>query len=514
MVAAQTRTGGRREMLEQRHQFVLGRHAGPAQQTQPALGIAAVAGVAGQRHQRQRPRRIQRLRGAVGRLGLLEVTEAFICLGPQPAQRWARGARCQRLHRLGKQPQGDVRTVLPRTRFGQHGGRDGRLGEELQGRADRLVVGVARLPAGGRRRVQPRRQLRHDAGKVVLLAAVLSSRHGLDQVECLLVEPHRCQHGERLVIVELVARLDCLDPARQAPRAEIEAATGNPVALVGQAGSRKHIAERCRRFAEHAVVPGAHRPDGNIEHLRPITEFPEQAGQRRADVARPHVGRGEVEAVRGDAQPDEITGRDAQRGKPPGRQQQHPLAVDSSLGHPACGEDVAVEERGHVGDRRVVGEPLIGLGLGQHRQRRQIGTQCDDVVLGLHRAEAVGEDPPAEQSGNPSPPLVGQRHDQLGVLVKNVGEHAVRIGPQVDAVRVEHLQQVVLGHRTAHRKNLPHSSNDRLTGNAGHYPDATRPHAAIPTVHPGSRPKWPLSRSDRLPADSQLRPSDTQSRAR
>ena len=106
-------------------------------------------------------------------------------------------------------------------------------------------------------------------------------------------------------------------------------------------------------------------------------------------------------------------------------------------------------------------------------------------MLGLHRAEAVREDPPAEHSGNPGPPLVGQRHGQLGVLVKNVGEHDVRIGPQVDAVRVEHPQQVVLGHRTARRKNLPDNSNDRLTGSVRHCPDATRPHRAILIGHHG-----------------------------
>ena len=55
--------------------------------------------------------------------------------------------------------------------------------------------------------------------------------------------------------------------------------------------------------------------------------------------------------MRGDPQPDQITGRHAQRGKPPGLQQQHSVAVNSSLGHAACGQDVAVEERGHLGDR-------------------------------------------------------------------------------------------------------------------------------------------------------------------
>ena len=61
----------------------------------------------------------------------------------------------------------------------------------------------------------------------------------------------------------------------------------------------------------------------------------------------------------------------------------------------------------------------------------------------------------------------------------------VRIGPQVDAVRVEHAQQVVLGHRTAHRKNRPDNSSDRLTGSVRHCPDATRRHRVDPDSPPG-----------------------------
>ena len=276
----------------------------------------------------------------VGRLGLLEVTEPLVGLGPQPAQCRARYPRCQRLHRLSKQPQRDTRTILPSTRLGQHGGGHGRLSEELQGRTHRRAVGVALLVAVGRRRVQPRRKLRHDAGEFLPVTAFLRRRHGLDQVERLLVEPHRGQHRQRLVIVELVARLDRVDPIMHAPRAEIEAAAGHPVALAGQPARRKHIAQRCRRLAEHTVVPGAHRPDGNVEHLGSIGPLLEQGSQRRADVTRRRLlDRGELKPVRGDAQPDQITGRHAQRGEPPGLQQQHSVAVNSSLGHAACGEE-------------------------------------------------------------------------------------------------------------------------------------------------------------------------------
>src|ERR1700682_3871212 len=113
-----------------------------------------------------------------------------------------------------------------------------------------------------------------------------------------------------------------------------------------------------------------------------------------------------------------------------------------------------------------------------------------------------------------------QRHASSGWgeapldIASDVGEHAVRIGPQVDAVRVEHAQQVVRGHRTAHRKNLPDNSSDRPPGSASHGPDAPRPHGAILTVHPVSRRMRSLPRSDGLRADSQLRPNDSQFRAR
>ena len=193
-------------------------------------------------------------------------------------------------------------------------------------------------------------------------AAVLGSHHGLDHIEGLLVEPHRHQHGQRLVVVELVALRDGLDPAGHPPRVEIEPATGNPVALTGQPARRKQFAQRCRRLAKHVVVPGAHRPHSNVEHLGSIGTLFEQGSQRRADIAGRRLrDRHEFQPVRGDAQPDQITGRHAQRGEPPGPQQQHSVAVNSSLGHAACGQDVAGEERGRVGDRRAVGEPLIGV---------------------------------------------------------------------------------------------------------------------------------------------------------
>src|SRR5258705_5521653 len=62
------------------------------------------------------------------------------------------------------------------------------------------------------------------------------------------LEPWRVS-SKRLVIVELVARLDRFDPALHAPRAEIEAAAGNPVALTGQPARPKHLAQQCRRLS-------------------------------------------------------------------------------------------------------------------------------------------------------------------------------------------------------------------------------------------------------------------------
>ena len=67
-----------------------------------------------------------------------------------------------------------------------------------------------------------------------------------------------------------------------------------------------------------------------------------------ASAPGPHV----LEPVRGDAQPDEITGHDTQRGKPSGlQQQQRSVAVARYCGHAACSKDVAVEERGDLGER-------------------------------------------------------------------------------------------------------------------------------------------------------------------
>jgi hypothetical protein len=60
------------------------------------------------------------------------------------------------------------------------------------------------------------------------------ARYGIDQLGRLLVQPHRRQHGKRLVVVQFVARPDRLDPAMDAPPAEIESVAGNPAALLGQ----------------------------------------------------------------------------------------------------------------------------------------------------------------------------------------------------------------------------------------------------------------------------------------
>ena len=107
---------------------------------------------------------------------------------------------------------------------------------------------------------------------------------------------------------------DHLDPATEAPRAEIEAAKGNPVTLLGNAASREQLTQRCHRIAEQALVRGARRPDGDIEHLGPIGTQIQHGSQRWADLARRQLSsRGELEPGRGDTQPDQITGPDAQR---------------------------------------------------------------------------------------------------------------------------------------------------------------------------------------------------------
>ena len=58
---------------------------------------------------------------------------------------------------------------------------------------------------------------------------------------------------------------------------------------------------------------GARRPDGVVEHLGPIGMRIQHGSQRRADLARRRLcDRGELEAGRGDTQPDQITGPGAQ----------------------------------------------------------------------------------------------------------------------------------------------------------------------------------------------------------
>ena len=87
-------------------------------------------------------------------------------------------------------------------------------------------------------------------------------------------------------------------------------------------------------------------------------------------------------------------------------------------------------------------------------------------------------------------------------------------GPRLmpSALSTPNRSSSAIGPRT--ERTWPDNSSDRLTGSARHCPDATRPHGAILTVHPGSRRMRSLPRSDGLPADSQLRPNDSQSRAR
>ena len=130
--------------------------------------------------------------------------------------------------------------VVLRAGLGQHGGRHGRISQELQGRTHSHAVGVLFLLDLRGCRVQSRCKLRDDAGELVL-AAVLGSHHGLDHIEDLLVEPHRHQHGQRLVVVELVALRDGLDPASHPPRVEIKPAAGDPVTVVGQPAGHKQI---------------------------------------------------------------------------------------------------------------------------------------------------------------------------------------------------------------------------------------------------------------------------------
>jgi len=69
----------------------------------------------------------------------------------------------------------------------------------------------------------------------------------------------------------------------------------------------------------------------------------------------------------------------------------------------------------------------------------------------------------ASHRGRTQPIRLSSREGWCG-FAPSAAAGLVRIGPQVDAVRVEHAQQVVLGHRTAHRKNRPDNSSDRLTG--------------------------------------------------
>lgn len=96
----------------------------------------------------------------------------------------------------------------------------------------------------------------------------------------------------------------------------------------------------------------------------------------------------------------------------------------------------------------------------------------------------------------PGPPLVGQRHDQLGVLVKNVGEHDVRIG-RGHAVRVE------TPNRSSWATSSPRTERTCRTAAAiasREVPDIAQTLAAgtepILTVHPGSRRMRSRPRSD------------------
>ena len=90
----------------------------------------------------------------------------------------------------------------------------------------------------------------------------------------------------------------------------------------------------------------------------------------------------------------------------------------------------------------------------------------------------------ASHRGRTQPIRLSSREGWCG-FAPSAAAGLVRIGPQVDAVRVEHAQQVVLGHRTAHRKNRPDNSSDRLTGSVRHCPDATRRHRVDPDSPPG-----------------------------
>jgi hypothetical protein len=87
----------------------------------------------------------------------------------------------------------------------------------------------------------------------------------------------------------------------------------------------------------------------------------------------------------------------------------------------------------------TVDEALIGLGFGQHRNRRQVGIPPDDVVFNLELVEAMYEGPAVEQRRDPCPPLVDQGHDQFGVFVENVNQCRIGIMPKVNALGLERI---------------------------------------------------------------------------
>ncbi len=280
------------------------------------------------------------------RFGFLAVAERLERLGPHPAQRRARRARRQRLGRLGENTQRGGGLVVVHVHLVQRGGRDGGLGQRLQRGSDDLLVEVQCLLV-----IRGRRGLR--------------ALHGLDHVENLLVDPHDGQHGQGLVVVELVAFFDRLDPGVQSPLGEIETRTGDPVAITGQSAPFEQLAQRCRRLPEQALVVGTHRPHRAAEHLGPLGLLLEQGGQRRAAVGGSRLcHRRDLEPARGDPQPEDIAGLDAEPGQITGRQQQRALAAHRRRGHPARGKDLRVELRENVADRGAVGQAPIGVQLG------------------------------------------------------------------------------------------------------------------------------------------------------
>jgi hypothetical protein len=126
-------------VLQQRDQVVVGARAGPVQQRQTTLGVAAITRDAGQVEQRRQPIRVQCQRAAVGVLCLEDAAEPVECLAPQPAQRRARLAWRAGFERLGQHAQRRRASAFCAHRLDGDGLGDVRVGQELQRGVEYLI---------------------------------------------------------------------------------------------------------------------------------------------------------------------------------------------------------------------------------------------------------------------------------------------------------------------------------------------------------------------------------------